>query len=37
MVEPLIILMALPGTLAGIVWGLFLTGTTLSVPALMEP
>jgi len=33
--EPLIILMALPGTLAGIVWGLFLTGTTLSVPALM--
>jgi multidrug efflux pump subunit AcrB len=34
-VEPLIILMALPGTLAGIVWGLFLTGTTLSVPALM--
>jgi multidrug efflux pump subunit AcrB len=27
--------MALPGTLAGIVWGLFLTGTTLSVPALM--
>jgi multidrug efflux pump subunit AcrB len=33
--EPVIILMALPGTLAGIVWGLFLTGTTLSVPALM--
>jgi multidrug efflux pump subunit AcrB len=33
--EPLVILMALPGTLAGIVWGLFLTGTTLSVPALM--
>jgi multidrug efflux pump subunit AcrB len=33
--EPLIILMALPGTLAGIVWGLFLTGTTLSVPALL--
>src|SRR2546427_4563094 len=33
--EPLIILMALPGTLAGIVWGLFLTGTTLSGPALM--
>ena len=33
--EPLVILMALPGTLAGIVWGLFVTGTTLSVPALM--
>ncbi len=33
--EPLIILMALPGTLAGIVWGLFVTGTTLSVPALL--
>jgi multidrug efflux pump subunit AcrB len=33
--EPLIILMALPGTLAGIVWGLLVTGTTLSVPALM--
>jgi multidrug efflux pump subunit AcrB len=27
--------MALPGALAGIVWMLFLTGTTLSVPALM--
>ena len=26
--------MALPGALAGIVWILFLTGTTLSVPAL---
>ncbi len=33
--DPLIILMALPGTIAGIVWGLFLTGTTLSIPALM--
>src|SRR5260370_23294009 len=33
--EPLIILMALPGTLAGIVWGLFLTRTTLSGPPLM--
>ncbi len=33
--EPLVILTALPGTLAGIVWGLFVTGTTLSVPALM--
>jgi len=33
--EPLVILTALPGTLAGIVWGLFVTGTTLGVPALM--
>ena len=34
--DPLIILAALPGTLAGIVWILYLaTGTTLSVPALM--
>jgi len=33
--DPLIILSALPGTLAGIVWILFATGTTLSVPALI--
>jgi multidrug efflux pump subunit AcrB len=33
--DPAIILMALPGALAGIVWMLFATGTTLSVPALM--
>src|SRR5678816_2186181 len=33
--DPFIILMALPGALAGIVWVLFLTGTTLSVPALV--
>jgi multidrug efflux pump subunit AcrB len=33
--EPFIIIMALPGALTGIVWMLFLTGTTLSVPALM--
>jgi multidrug efflux pump subunit AcrB len=33
--EPFIIIMALPGALAGIVWMLFLSGTTLSVPALM--
>ncbi len=31
--EPFIIITALPGALAGIVWMLFLTGTTLSVPA----
>jgi multidrug efflux pump subunit AcrB len=34
-IDPFIILMALPGALAGIVWILFLTGTTLSVPALI--
>ncbi|HUB68350.1 MAG TPA: efflux RND transporter permease subunit [Candidatus Methylacidiphilales bacterium] len=33
--EPFIIIMALPGALAGIVWMLFLSGTTVSVPALM--
>jgi multidrug efflux pump subunit AcrB len=33
--RPFVILMALPGTLAGIAWMLFLTRTTLSVPALM--
>jgi CzcA family heavy metal efflux pump len=33
--EPFIIITALPCALAGIVWMLFITGTTLSVPALM--
>ena len=33
--DPLIILMALPGAVAGIMWMLFITGTTISVPALM--
>ncbi len=33
--DPLIILMAIPGALCGIVWSLFLTQTTVSVPALM--
>jgi CzcA family heavy metal efflux pump len=32
--DPFIIIAALPGALAGIVWMLFMTGTTLSVPAL---
>jgi len=32
--DPLIIISALPAALAGIAWLLFLTGTTLSVPAL---
>jgi len=33
--DPFIILTALTGALAGVVWGLFLTATTLSVPAMM--
>jgi len=33
--DPFIILMALPGAFAGIVWALFLTQTTFSVPSLM--
>lgn len=33
-IDPLIIITALPAALAGIAWMLFLTGTTLSVPAL---
>jgi len=33
--DPLVILMALPGAVAGIAWMLFLTHTTVSVPALM--
>jgi multidrug efflux pump subunit AcrB len=32
--DPFIIITALPGALTGIVWALFLTDTTLSVPAL---
>jgi multidrug efflux pump subunit AcrB len=33
--DPFIILMALPAALAGIVWFLFITRTTISVPALI--
>ncbi len=33
-VDPFIIITALPAAMAGIVWMLFLTGTTFSVPAL---
>jgi multidrug efflux pump subunit AcrB len=33
--DPFIILMALPGSLAGILWMLFVTQTGISVPALM--
>lgn len=34
-IDPFIILTALPGAMAGILWMLFITGTTLSVPSLM--
>jgi multidrug efflux pump subunit AcrB len=34
-VDPFIILTAIPGALAGILWMLFITGTTLNVPSLM--
>lgn len=33
--DPFVILLALPGALSGIAWLLFVSGTTLSVPALM--
>ncbi|PTX99592.1 RND transporter [Verrucomicrobia bacterium LW23] len=33
--DPLIIITALPGALCGIVWMLFVTSTTISVPAMM--
>ena len=33
--DPFIILTALSGALAGVIWGLYLTNTTLSVPAMM--
>jgi multidrug efflux pump subunit AcrB len=33
--DPFIILTALTGALAGVIWGLYVTGTTLSVPAMM--
>jgi CzcA family heavy metal efflux pump len=33
-VDPFVIITALPAALAGIIWMLFVTGTTLSVPAL---
>ncbi|MDB5704998.1 MAG: transporter, partial [Sphingomonas bacterium] len=32
--DPFVIITALPGAIAGIIWMLFVTGTTLSVPAL---
>jgi multidrug efflux pump subunit AcrB len=33
--DPFIILMALPGAFSGIVWSLYVTGTTINVPSLM--
>jgi multidrug efflux pump subunit AcrB len=33
--DPFIIIMALPGALCGVVWMLFLSGTTINVPSLM--
>lgn len=33
--DPFIIITALPGALAGVIWGLYVTSTTVSVPALM--
>jgi hypothetical protein len=33
--DPFVIITALPGAISGIVWILFVTGTTLSVPALI--
>jgi multidrug efflux pump subunit AcrB len=35
LIDPLIILMALPGAFAGILWMLYVTQTTLNVPSLM--
>src|SRR5262249_7170318 len=34
-IDPLIVLLAVPFTLSGVMWMLFLTGTHLSVPALL--
>jgi multidrug efflux pump subunit AcrB len=34
-VDPLVILMASPGALSGVLWGLFVTHTTFNVPSLM--
>jgi len=36
-IDPFVIISALPAALAGIVWMLFGTHTTLSVPALTGP
>ncbi|HSY81809.1 MAG TPA: efflux RND transporter permease subunit, partial [Gemmatimonadaceae bacterium] len=33
--DPLVIVMALPGALSGVLWSLYVTGTSFSVPSLM--
>ena len=33
--DPFVITMAIPGAFAGIIWALFLTGTTFNIPSLM--
>ncbi len=33
--DPFVIVMAIPGACAGIMWSLFLTGTTFNIPSLM--
>jgi multidrug efflux pump subunit AcrB len=33
--DPFVIIMALPGAICGIIWMLFITGTTINVPSLM--
>lgn len=33
--DPFVIIMAIPGAMAGIIWILFLTGTTFNIPSLM--
>ncbi len=33
--DPFVIIMALPGAFTGIIWSLFLTGTTFNIPSLM--
>lgn len=33
--DPFVITMAIPGAISGIIWMLFLTGTTFSIPSLM--
>jgi len=33
--DPFVIIMAIPGAISGIIWSLFLTGTTFNIPSLM--
>ncbi len=35
LLDPFVIVMAIPGAFTGIIWSLFLTGTTFSIPSLM--